>query len=162
MSRKGWLWWNSRGTHECFSWPWQLTSTEQIDRYSLVYLLILGVNSGGDFTEYIPHVPGGHRKNVLFFINVLLKMIKCYERYMEKAVVPSRSALSDLGLIADLFENMLLNWSSFGLKSPFFGTDSPKSLIFTFSAFNMKQKKGENFLKNGIFSNKSWFTWCWN
>jgi hypothetical protein len=26
----------------------------------------------------------------------------------------------------------------------------------------MKQKKGENFLKNGIFSNKSWFTWCWN
>ena len=34
------------------------------------------------------------------------------------AVLPSRSALSDLGLIADLFEKMLLNWSSFCLKSP--------------------------------------------
>ena len=40
----------------------------------------------GDFTEYIPLVPGGHRKNSLFFINVLLKMTKCYESYMEKVI----------------------------------------------------------------------------
>ena len=36
----------------------------------------------GDFTEYILLVPGGHKKNCVFFINVLLKMTKCYERYM--------------------------------------------------------------------------------
>ena len=40
----------------------------------------------GDFTEYIPLVPGGHQKNSLFFINVLLKMTKCYESYMEKVI----------------------------------------------------------------------------
>ena len=48
------------------------------------------------------------------------------------AVLISRSALSDPGLIADLFKKMLLNWSSFCLKSPLFGLNSPKSLIFTF------------------------------
>ena len=46
------------------------------------------------------------------------------------AVPPSRSALSDLGLIGDLFEKMLLNWSSFCLKSPLFGPKSSKSLDF--------------------------------
>ena len=40
----------------------------------------------GDFTEYIPLVPGGHQKNCLLFINVLLKMTKCYERNMEKVI----------------------------------------------------------------------------
>jgi hypothetical protein len=57
-------------------------------------------------------------------------------------VLPSRSALSDLGLIADLFEKFLLNWSSFCLKSPLFG---PKSLIFTLSAFHIKQKNTGKF-----------------
>ena len=47
-------------------------------------------------------------------------------------MLPSRSALSDLGLIAYLFEKILLNWSSFWLKSPHFGLKIPKSLIFTF------------------------------
>jgi hypothetical protein len=42
------------------------------------------------------------------------------------SVLPSRSALSDLGLIADLFEKMPLNWSSFCLKSPLFGQKIPK------------------------------------
>ena len=44
-------------------------------------------------------------------------------------VLPSRSSLSDLGLLSDLFENMLLNWSSFCLKSPLFGLKNPKSLF---------------------------------
>ena len=81
--------------------------------------------------------------------------IYCLDWY---AVLPSRSALSDLGLIADLFQKMLPNWSSFCLKSPFFGQKSPKSLIFTLSAFHIPQK---NYLKNsnkyGIFLNKSGF-----
>ena len=59
---------------------------------------------------------------------------------LHEAVLPSRSALSDLGLIADLFEKMLLNWSSFCLKSLLFGFKSPKSLIFTFLAFLTKQQ----------------------
>ena len=59
-------------------------------------------------------------------------------------VLPSRSALSDLGLIADLFEKMLQNWSSFCLKSPLFGLKSPKSLIFTF--FSLPHI-AENYLK---------------
>ena len=41
-------------------------------------------NLWGDFTEYIPLVPGGHQKSWLFFINVFPKMTKCYKRYMEK------------------------------------------------------------------------------
>ena len=71
-------------------------------------------------------------------------------------VLPSRSALSDLGLIADLFEKMPLNWSSFCVKSPLFGQKSPKSLIFNVSAFHINQKKLlKNFLNYEIFSNKS-------
>ena len=72
-------------------------------------------------------------------------------------VLSSRSALSDLGLIADHFEKMLLNWSYFCLKSPLFGLNCLKSLIFTLSAFHTKQKILENFLKYGIFLNKSNF-----
>ena len=70
-------------------------------------------------------------------------------------MLPSRSASSDLGLIVDLFEKMLLNWSSFCLKSPLFGPKSPTSLIFNGSAFHIKQKITLNFLKYGIFSNQS-------
>ena len=55
----------------------------------------------------------------------------------EQKETPSRSALSDLSLIADLLEKMLLNWSNFCLKSLLFGI---KSLIFTFLAFLTKQK----------------------
>ena len=60
------------------------------------------------------------------------------------SVLPSRSALSDLGLIADLFEILFQNWSSFCLKSPFFCLKSPKSLIFTVFSFT---HKAENYLK---------------
>ena len=56
------------------------------------------------------------------------------------SMLPSRSALSDLCLIADLFEKMLTNWSSFCFKSPLFGLKSPKSLIFTFWSFHTKPK----------------------
>jgi len=69
-------------------------------------------------------------------------------RNVSNAVLPSRSALSDLGLIADLFEKMLQNWSSFCLKSPLFGQKGPKSLIFHLSAFKTMQKLLENFLKS--------------
>ena len=58
-----------------------------------------------------------------------------------KAVLPSRSALSDLCLIADLFEKMPLNWSSLCLKSPLFGLKSLISLIFTILAFDTKRTK---------------------
>ena len=68
----------------------------------------------------------------------------CHPGHKTKAVQPSRSALSDLGLIADLFEKILLNWSSFCLKSPLFGLKSPKSQIFYFSSFHVKQN---NYLK---------------
>ena len=44
--------------------------------------------------------------------------------------------ISDLGLIADLFEKRPLDWSSFCLKSPLFGL---KSQIFNFSSFHVKQ-----------------------
>ena len=37
-----------------------------------------------------------------------------------KPVLPSKSDLSDLGLILDLVEKILLNWSSFCLKICFF------------------------------------------
>ena len=48
--------------------------------------------------------------------------------------LPSRSALSDLGLIADFFEKNLLNWSSFCLKSLFFWPkNSGKSNFYSFS-----------------------------
>ena len=57
-----------------------------------------------------------------------------------RPVLPSRSALSDLGLISDLFENMLPNWSSFCLKSPLFSLENPRSLTFTVSAFDTKRK----------------------
>ena len=60
------------------------------------------------------------------------------------AVLPSRSPLSEFGLIADLFEKMLLNWSSFYLKSLLFGLKSPKSLIFTVFSLTHKAK---NYLK---------------
>ena len=56
------------------------------------------------------------------------------------AVLPSRSALSDLGLIADLFEKMLVNWSSFCRKSPLFGPKSPKSQISNVLAFRKNRK----------------------
>ena len=83
-----------------------------------------------------------------------LRQLSCASS--REAVLPSRSALSDLGLIADLFKKMLLNWSSFCLKSPLIGPKSTKSLIFNFSAFHIKPKKKlENFLKYRIFSNKS-------
>ena len=68
------------------------------------------------------------------------------------SVLPSRSALSDLGLIADLLTKMLLNWSSFCLKSLIFGQKSPNSLIFSFSAFHITQKKYLN-----IFLNMEYF-----
>ena len=71
------------------------------------------------------------------------------------AVLPSRSALSDHGLISDLFLNILLDWSSFCLKSPFFGLKSPKSLIFTCSAFRTKQKILDNFLNMDFFQQKN-------
>ena len=53
-------------------------------------------------------------------------------------LLPSRSALSDLGLIADLFEKMLLNWSSFCLKSLLFW---PKKSDFQFFSLIHKAKK---------------------
>ena len=52
--------------------------------YRLLHRLMAVRCTWGDFTEYIPLVPGGHRKNSLFFINVLLKMTKYYESYIEK------------------------------------------------------------------------------
>ena len=64
------------------------------------------------------------------------------------AVLPSRSAVSDLGLISDLFEKMLVNWSSFCLKSLLFGLKRPRSVIFTLSAFH------NNILNFGFVSNK--------
>ena len=60
-----------------------------------------------------------------------------------KAVMPSRSALSDLGLIADLFEKMPLNWSSFCVKSPLFGQKSQKS---DFQCFSLPHKS-KNYLE---------------
>ena len=51
-----------------------------------------------------------------------------------------RSALSDLGLIADLFEKNALNWFSFCLKSLLFDLISTKSLIVTRLVFHTKQK----------------------
>ena len=45
------------------------------------------------------------------------------------AVLPSRSALSDIGLIVDLCEKTLLNWSSFCQKSTLFGQKGPTSLF---------------------------------
>jgi hypothetical protein len=59
-------------------------------------------------------------------------------------VLPSRSALSDLGLIADLFEKMPRNWSSFCLKSPLLAQKIQKSLIFNVLAFHKNQKHREN------------------
>ena len=59
-------------------------------------------------------------------------------------VLPSRSALSDLGLMADLFEKMPLKWSSFCLKSPLFVLKSPKSMIFTVLSLT---HKAENYSK---------------
>ena len=47
-------------------------------------------------------------------------------------MLPSRSALSDLGLIADLFQKMLLNWSSFDLKSLLFGQKRSQKSDFHF------------------------------
>ena len=52
--------------------------------------------------------------------------------WISVAVLPSRSALQDLGLV--------LNWSSFCLKNLLFVLKSPKSQIFTCSAFHMKPK----------------------
>ena len=81
-------------------------------------------------------------------------------------MLPSRSSLSDLGKISeDLLENMLLNWSSFclkswlfglksllfGLKSWLFGLKSPNFRFF-FLTFRTKQNIVINFLKNGISS----------
>ena len=46
-----------------------------------------GVEPKGEISQNIFRlVPGGHGKNSLFFINVLLKMAKCYESYMEKVI----------------------------------------------------------------------------
>ena len=47
---------------------------------------MVGVSTGGDFTEYIPVVTGGHQKKLLLFNNALIKMTKYYERYMEKVI----------------------------------------------------------------------------
>jgi hypothetical protein len=71
-------------------------------------------------------------------------------------VLPKRSALSDLGLIADLLKKMLPNWSSFCLKSLLFDQKCPRSQIFYLSAFQKTQKKNilENFLEYVILSNK--------
>jgi hypothetical protein len=59
-------------------------------------------------------------------------------------VLPSWSALSDLGLRADLFQKMRLNWSSFCVKIPLYGQKSPKSQIFTVFRLTLK---AENYLK---------------
>ena len=65
--------------------------------------------------------------------------VLCLIRQVE--MISSRSALSDLGLIADLFEKMLLNWYSFCLKSPPYGPKCPKNMIFNVLAFHKSQKK---------------------
>ena len=52
------------------------------------------------------------------------------------AVLPSSSALSDLGLMGTLFEKMLLNWSSFCLKSLLFG----QKVIFSLFSVSHKAK----------------------
>ena len=51
-----------------------------------MYLEPNHVHIWGDITEYILLVPGGHQNNSLLFINILLKINKFYERYMEKAI----------------------------------------------------------------------------
>ena len=59
------------------------------------------------------------------------------------ALLPSRSTLSDLGLIVDLFEKMLLNWSSFCLKSDFCPKKSEKSDFYSFGI----PQKAKKYLK---------------
>ena len=59
------------------------------------------------------------------------------------AVLPSRSALSDLGLIAYLLKKKLLNWSSFfkgtfgkcPKESSFFLDDFPMEVVTTSSVY---------------------------
>ena len=63
-------------------------------------------------------------------------------------MLPSRSALSDLGLIADLFDKMLLNGSSFCLKSPLFGQKKSKKSDFHFFSLPHKAKKYLKFSLN--------------
>ena len=70
-------------------------------------------------------------------------------------VLPSRSALSDLGLIADLFKKNAPKLVLFLPEKSAFWPKNPKSLIFYVLAFHKNQKILENFLKYGIFSNKS-------
>ena len=67
-------------------------------------------------------------------------------------VLPSRFALSDLGLMADLIGKMLLNWSSLCMKSLFLGKKVQKVLIF--QPFTWRKKNYFNFLEYGIFSKK--------
>ena len=59
---------------------------------------------------------------------------------MGVTVLPSRSALSDLGLIADLFEKNLLNWSFLPKKSVF-RLKKPKKSDFHSSSLLHKAKK---------------------
>ena len=67
-------------------------------------------------------------------------------------VLPSRSALSDLGLILDLLENMLVNWSFFCLKSPLFALKIPtKKSDFH---LNSLPPKAKNFLKMNLLQIK--------
>ena len=56
-------------------------------------------------------------------------------------MLPSTSALSDLGLIADHFEKMVLNWSSFCLKkSAFWHKNSKESDFHSFSLPHKSKK----------------------
>ena len=70
------------------------------------------------------------------------------------AVLPSRSALSDLGLISDLFENMLLNWSFFlHEKSVCWPKQTNKSYFHCFSLWH-KAKTDLNISSNMAFKKK--------
>ena len=74
--------------------------------------------------------------NAFFFLQACMSFVISSKPTM----LPSRSALSDLGLIGDLLEKMLLNWSSFCLQSPLLGPASPKSLTCNFSALHITKK----------------------
>ena len=92
----------------------------------------------GDFTEYIPLVPGGHRKSCLFFINVLPTMTKWYKRYMEK-VIRKHTRQAPRQFIG--FLRLLSHW----------GLSTRDALFFCQAFFVLKQTKNQpkfNFVHN--------------
>ena len=81
----------------------------------------------GDFTEYIPLVPGEHRKKITV-LYVLPKMTKCYERYMEK-VTRKHTRQAPRQIIGPL-----------GLWSPQAGPPGTPNFFSSFFCFKTGQK----------------------